>query len=89
MDFALETFGYPNLVFRIHDDRAAVVEFFANREAFFRAEDEDRIVDAVGGEGIFRPLRLQRPGRTAQDAAALLRGFPVPPGTILPCPATG
>ena len=41
------------------------------------------------GEGIFRPLRLQRPGRTAQDAAALLRGFPVPPGTILPCLATG
>ena len=49
----------------------------------------DERLSIACGEGVFRPLRLQRPGRTAQDAAALLRGFPVPPGTILPCPATG
>ncbi len=40
------------------------------------------------GAGILRLLRLQRPGRTAQDAAAFLRGFQIPPGTVLPCPAT-
>jgi methionyl-tRNA formyltransferase len=40
------------------------------------------------GEGALRLLRLQRPGRTAQDAAAFLRGYPIPPGTVLPCPAT-
>jgi len=40
------------------------------------------------GEGAFRPLRLQRPGRGALDAAAFLRGFALPPGTMLPCPAT-
>jgi methionyl-tRNA formyltransferase len=40
------------------------------------------------GSFALRPLRLQRPGRGAQDAAAFLRGFAVPPGTILSCPAT-
>ena len=40
------------------------------------------------GEGALRPLRLQRPGRGALDAAAFLRGYALPPGTLLPCPAT-
>jgi methionyl-tRNA formyltransferase len=41
------------------------------------------------GAGVFRPLKLQRPGRAALDADAFLRGFPIPAGTQLPCPATG
>jgi methionyl-tRNA formyltransferase len=41
------------------------------------------------GTGVLRPLRVQRPGRSALDTAALLRGFVLPPGTHLPCPATG
>jgi methionyl-tRNA formyltransferase len=40
------------------------------------------------GEGVFRPLRLQRPGRAPLDAAAFLRGFPIAAGTVLPCRAT-
>ncbi len=40
------------------------------------------------GEGALRLLRLQRPGRAALDAPAFLRGFAVPAGTVLPCPAT-
>ena len=39
-------------------------------------------------EGAFRPLILQRAGRGALDTAAFLRGFKLPPGTVLPCPAT-
>jgi methionyl-tRNA formyltransferase len=38
--------------------------------------------------GVLRPLRLQRPGRSALDTAAFLRGFALKPGTLLPCPAT-
>jgi methionyl-tRNA formyltransferase len=41
------------------------------------------------GEGVLRLLRLQRPGRAALEAPEFLRGFPIPPGTRLPCPATG
>jgi len=40
------------------------------------------------GEGRFRPLRLQRPGRAPLDTAAFLRGFPIAAGTVLPCRAT-
>ena len=35
------------------------------------------------GAGALRLLRVQRPGRAPMDADALLRGFPVPPGTLL------
>jgi methionyl-tRNA formyltransferase len=40
------------------------------------------------GEGVLRPLTLQRSGRGALDVAAFLRGFALPSGTVLPCPAT-
>jgi methionyl-tRNA formyltransferase len=40
------------------------------------------------GEGVLRPLRLQRPGRAPLETPAFLRGFPIPAGTLLPCPAT-
>jgi methionyl-tRNA formyltransferase len=48
---------------------------------------DDRLTVACG-EGVLRLLRLQRPGRAALDALPFLRGFPIPPGTRLPCPAT-
>jgi methionyl-tRNA formyltransferase len=48
---------------------------------------DDRLSVACG-EGVLRLLRLQRPGRAALDASAFLRGFPIPPGTRLPCLAT-
>ena len=41
------------------------------------------------GDGLFRPLRLQRAGRGAADLDAFLRGYAIPRGTLLPCPATG
>jgi len=49
---------------------------------------DDRLSIACGS-GMLRLLRLQRPGRAALDAAEFLRGWPIPPGTLLPCPATG
>lgn len=48
----------------------------------------DRLLVACG-DGAVQPRRLQRPGRAAQDVGDFLRGFAIPPGTILPCPATG
>jgi methionyl-tRNA formyltransferase len=49
---------------------------------------DDRLGIACG-EGILRPLRLQRAGRGPADLDAFLRGFAIPRGTLLPCPATG
>jgi methionyl-tRNA formyltransferase len=48
----------------------------------------DERLSVACGEGVLRPLKLQRPGRSALDTAAFLRGFALPPGTVLPCPAT-
>ena len=48
---------------------------------------DERLLVACG-EGALRLLRLQRPGRAPLDTPDFLRGFPIPPGTRLPCPAT-
>jgi methionyl-tRNA formyltransferase len=48
---------------------------------------DDRLTIAAGA-GALRPTRVQRAGREPTDAAAFLRGFPLPAGTLLPCPAT-
>jgi methionyl-tRNA formyltransferase len=48
----------------------------------------DERLSVACGEGVFQPLRLQRAGRAPLDASVFLRGFALPPGTVLPCPAT-
>jgi methionyl-tRNA formyltransferase len=48
---------------------------------------DDRLAVACGS-GVLRPTCLQRPGRAALAAAEFLRGFPIPQGTRLACPAT-
>ena len=40
------------------------------------------------GEGALKLLKLQRPGRGPVEADAFLRGFALPPGTVLPSPET-
>ena len=49
----------------------------------------DNNLSIACGDGVFRPLRLQRPGRAPLELPAFLRGFPIAAGTVLPCPATG
>jgi methionyl-tRNA formyltransferase len=44
---------------------------------------DDALLIAAGGGGAVRLLRLQREGRSAQDAEAFLRGATVAPGTRL------
>lgn len=46
------------------------------------AADGDGLVVACG-DGALRLRRLQRPGRAALPAGEVLRGFPLPPGTVL------
>ncbi len=43
----------------------------------------DAALLVAAGEGALRLRRLQRPGRPAMDAAALLRGTPILPGAML------
>ena len=39
------------------------------------------------GVGAIRPLVMQRPGKSATDAEAFLRGYDLPVGTVLDTPA--
>jgi methionyl-tRNA formyltransferase len=57
----------------------------------------DERLSIACGDGVLRPLRLQRPGRGPLETPAFLRGFPIGAGTVLPpagtsgeaaCPAT-
>jgi methionyl-tRNA formyltransferase len=43
---------------------------------------DDRLTIACGTDAL-RPLLVQRAGRSAMSPADLLRGFPIPPGTVL------
>jgi len=47
----------------------------------------DGALTVACGEGALRLLTLQRAGRGAQAVQAFLRGYPLPAGTVLPCPA--
>jgi len=44
---------------------------------------DDRLTVACGNGRAVRLTQVQRPGKGPMDAAALLRGFPVPAGTVL------
>jgi methionyl-tRNA formyltransferase len=81
---------WPGAFFLVGDERIRVLA--AEVEATGAAAPPGTVLDdrlAIAcGDGLLRPLRLQRPGRTVQDADALLRGFAIPRGTVLRCPGT-
>src|SRR5207302_7293337 len=81
---------WPGAWFEAGGERLRVLRAAAEPQAM-RAPPgtvlDDRLAVACG-TGVLRPLRLQRPGRAPLDAAEFLRGFPIPAGTLLPCPAT-
>jgi methionyl-tRNA formyltransferase len=81
---------WPGAFFKAHGERLRVLAAEALPRAVFAVPGTvlDDTLSIACGDGVLRPLRLQRPGRSALDAAALLRGFGLPPGTHLPCPAT-
>jgi len=80
---------WPGAYFLVGDERIRVLsaEIGGSTAAPPGTVLDERLSIACG-EGVLRPLRLQRAGRAPMDTAALLRGFALPPGTVLPCPAT-
>jgi len=81
---------WPGAFFTARDERIRVMQVAVDPEPIAAVPGtviDDRLLVACG-VGALRPLILQRPGRSALDTAAFLRGFALPPGTLLPCPAT-
>lgn len=80
---------WPGAFFEHEGTRMKVLaaELVADRTGAPGCVLDDRLTIACGEQAL-RPTVLQRPGKAAMEAAALLRGFSIPPGTVLPCPAT-
>ena len=81
---------WPGAFFEHRGERIRMLAAVALPEASGRAPGSviDGALSIACGDGVLRPLRLQRPGRAPLAASEFLRGFPIPAGTILACPAT-
>ncbi len=82
---------WPGAYFSGRGERIRVLAAEADPEVAAAAPGTvlDERLGIACGTGVLRPLRLQRAGRGALDTPAFLRGFALPPGTELPCPAIG
>jgi methionyl-tRNA formyltransferase len=81
---------WPGAFFTARGERIRVMQVAVDPQPTTQAPGtvlDDRLSVACG-VGALRPLIVQRPGRSAIETAAFLRGFALPPGTLLPCPAT-
>lgn len=81
---------WPGAYFLGRGERLRLLQAEAEATAVMAAPGTvlDERLSIACGDGVLRPLRLQRAGRAPLDAMDFLRGFALPPGTLLPCPAT-
>jgi methionyl-tRNA formyltransferase len=79
---------WPGAFFQLGEERIRVLAAEVETGSGPAGTVLDERLTIACGVGSLRPTRLQRAGRGAMDAGDLLRGFAIPPGTVLPCPAT-
>jgi methionyl-tRNA formyltransferase len=74
----------PGAWFEANGERIRLLEAAAGSDASGKAgEVLDESLNVACGSGYIRPLLVQRAGRSAMPPGDLLRGFPIPKGTIL------
>ena len=75
----------PGAWFEANGERVKLLEAIVITEASGKPGEvlDHRLIIACGAQSI-RALKVQRAGRSAMTADALLRGFAIPKGTILP-----
>ena len=75
----------PGAWFEASGERIKLLEARAGDDASGRpGEVLDDCLNVAAGDGYVRPLRVKRTGRGAMTVDELLRGFPIPKGTVLP-----
>jgi methionyl-tRNA formyltransferase len=75
----------PGAWFEVNGERIKLLEAVAGTDASGKpGEVLDDCLSVACGRGYIRPLKVQRAGRSAMSPGELLRGFPIPKGTILP-----
>jgi methionyl-tRNA formyltransferase len=74
----------PGAWFEAHGERTKLLEAVVGTDASGSpGEVLDDCLSVACGEGYIRPLKVQRAGRASMTPGELLRGFPIPKGTIL------
>lgn len=75
---------WPGAWFEANGERIKLLEAVPGHDVSGRpGEVLDGRLNIAAGAGYIRPLKVQRAGKSAMTAGELLRGFPIPPGTIL------
>ena len=78
----------PGAWFEANRERVKLLQAEVEMDSRFRGNDEGVVLDdhllIACGEGALRPTLVQRAGRGAMTPGELLRGFPIPRGTVLP-----
>ena len=76
---------WPGAWFEANGERIKLLEALPGYDASGQpGEVLDDILNITAGVGYVRPLKVQRAGKSAMTPGELLRGFPIPKGTILP-----
>ena len=76
---------YPGAWFKADGERIKLLEAVARSNASGApGEVLDDCLTVACGSGYLRPLKVQRAGRGVMAPGELLRGFPIPQGTVLP-----
>ena len=74
----------PGAWFEVNGERVRLLDAVVGEDASGKAgEVLDDCLNIACAEGYVRPLKVQRAGKDAMTAGELLRGFPIPAGTIL------
>ncbi len=75
----------PGAWFEAGGERIKLLESAVGDDASGKpGEVLDGNLSIAGGNGYIRALKVQRAGRAAMTPGELLRGFPIPAGTVLP-----
>ena len=76
---------WPGAWFEVNGERIKLLEAVPGDDASGPpGEVLDDSLNIAAGAGYIRPLKVQRAGKSAMTPGELLRGFPIPQGTILP-----
>jgi methionyl-tRNA formyltransferase len=74
----------PGAWFEANGERVKILEAAIGDDGGKPGEVLDEALTIATGDASIRPQRVQRAGRGPMSPAELLRGFALPPGTILP-----
>ena len=74
----------PGAWFEVNGERIKLFDAAAGADASGKpGEVLDECLNIACGSGYIRPLKVQRAGRAPMSPGELLRGFPIPKGTVL------